>query len=107
MSTEYAGITIIIDYGPKRTVVNIPRAEAVDLRVIEDMPQLLAADPCCELPLSIKPPLIRHTWRPIGEYTLREEENPWHQPAPQLSERERAEAERFGIHDEDDRGGVW
>lgn len=107
MSTEYAGITIIIDYGPKRTVVNIPHAEAVDLRVIEDMPQLLAADPYCELPLSIKPPLIRHAWRPIGEYTLREEENPWHRPAPQLSKRERADVDRFGIHDEDERGGVW
>lgn len=107
MSTEYAGITIIIDYGPKRTVVNIPRAEAVDLRVIESMPQLVAADPFCELPLQVKPPLIRHTWRPIGEYTLREEANPWHQPAPKLTEREQAEIDRFGIHAEDERGGVW
>lgn len=105
MSTEYAGITIIIDYGPKRTVVNIPRAEAVEMRVIEDMPQLVDADPFLDLPLQVRPPLIRHTWRPIGEYTLREEENPWHPHAPDLSEREQAEVARFGIHDEDQ--GVW
>lgn len=107
MSTEYAGITIIIDYGPKRTVVNIPRAEAVDMRVIDDMRQIHDADVFCELPPRIKPPLIRHTWRPIGEYTLREEANPWYQAAPELSEREQAEVDRFGIHADDVRGGVW
>lgn len=110
MSTEYAGITIIIDQGAKRTVINIPKAEEVETFVL-DAPVAVVpgnlweavSDPFWSRPLYSPKTGLR--FRPIGEYTIREEQNPMHAPAPELSEHEQAEADRFGIHDEDRR--VW
>ncbi|MFJ4173371.1 hypothetical protein [Microbacterium sp. NPDC089696] len=109
MSAEYAGITIIVDEGPNRTIINIPKAVDVEMFTREapftvQPSNLLAAvnDPFWSRPLTAG---LR--FRPIGEYTIRDELNPMHPAAPELSEHERAEVERFGIHDEDEREGVW
>lgn len=104
MSAEHAGITIIIDRGPNRTVVNIPKAVEVGTweseRPVPMTPQTLVDAVNDMFWRPAPPPYIALGFRPIGPYTIREEDNPMH-PTPGLSEHEQAEADRFGIHDED------
>jgi hypothetical protein len=108
VTTEYAGITIIIDQGPRRTVVNVPHAEDVRVDAVDDRRRRDdLCPPFSAPPIVDEPVLMRLNFRPIGEYTLREERNPMHPTAPALSEHEQAEADRFGIHDDDESEGVW
>lgn len=108
MSADHAGITIIVDQGPKRTIINVPKAENVEsvlLGAPVDVWERFNIDPRRLWALPIIPPTTAFLFRPVGQYTIREETNPMHTPAPPLSEQEQAEVDRFGIHDED--RGVW
>lgn len=109
MSTDHTGITIIFDRGPKRTIVNIPKAVEVGTWESEH-PVYMTPNDLMEAVNHLfwrpaPPPYIAFGFRPIGPYTIRDEDNPMHPHAPELSEHEQAEADRFGIHDEDRR--VW
>lgn len=112
MTAEYAGITIIVDQGANRTVINIPKATDVESFVL-GVPVESVPDDIWEAVTdrfrsrSVSTPQTGILFRPIGEYTIREEPNPMHPTAPALSEHEQAEADRFGIHDQDESEGVW
>ena len=99
---EHAGITMIVDQGPKRTIINIPKAEKVESALIDEPVDWdrFFIDPRRLWALS-SPPTIAFLFQPVGQYTIREETNPMHTPAPPLSEQEQAEVDRFGIHEED------
>ncbi|RBO73501.1 hypothetical protein [Microbacterium sp. H6] len=109
--TECAGITIIVDEGPDRTIINIPKAESVEMFTREMPLRITPANlfDAVDDPFWSRPPdrIAGLLFRPIGDYTIREEPNPMYTSAPALSEREQAEVDRFGIHAEDERGGVW
>ncbi len=107
MTTEYAGITIIIDQGSRRTIVNVPHAEDVRVDAIDDRRRREDLCPPFSVPPIVdEPVLMRLNFRPIGEYTLREETVPMRAtPATDLSEHEQTMVDAFGIHDED--RGVW
>jgi hypothetical protein len=70
VTDEYAGITIIIDQGPRRTVVNVPHAEDVRVDAVDDRRR---RDDLCPPffapPIVDEPVLMRLNFRPIGEYT--------------------------------------
>lgn len=111
MSVEYAGITIIIDQGAERTIINVP--EAADVETFTAEPSLpvtmanvfgIADAPFWRDP--IYHPTVGLRFRPIGEFTIREETVPMRAtPATDMSEREQSKVGRFGIHDEDQ--AVW
>lgn len=113
MSTEYAGITIIVDEGTTRRVINIPAADVLGMdaewpadyyRVGHAAPDPSLAD--LLLPPRRDLPILTFRFGLRGEYTIREETVPMRAtPATELSEHEQAEVDRFGIHDEDRR--VW
>ena len=99
MSTEYAGITIIIDQGTKRTIINVPKADMVGVDATFPPRPTIPHPAHRHLPHE---PLPLHSlnFRPQGEFTIRKETVPMHAtPATELSEHEQAEVDRFGIHD--------
>lgn len=103
--TEYAGITIIVDQGDERTIINVPRADLVGIDY-EYQPRPTLPHPAHRYTLPEPFPLHLFKFRPQGEYTIEKEVVPMRAtPTPELSEHEQAEVDRFGIHEED--RGVW
>ncbi|MDY0984616.1 hypothetical protein SOM10_11990 [Microbacterium sp. CFBP9023] len=101
MTSEFAGITIIVDQGSERTVVNIPKSDLAEMFYQE--PQLPTTPAALFDPWFRPPPprIVGFRFRPVAPFTIREETVPMRAtPATDLSEHEQAEADRFGIHED-------
>ena len=100
MTSEFAGITIIVDQGKNRTVVNIPESDLAEMFYEES--QLPASPAAIWEPWFRTPPprIVGFKFRPTAPFSIREETVPMRAtPATELSEHEQAEVDRFGIHE--------
>lgn len=76
MSTERSGITIIVDTGKRREIINIPVAEEVDVELLHTPKTPAFYDPRFMLPPVLEVELVRFSFKPIGNYTIKKEDLP-------------------------------